>query len=125
MKGNNRTNKEWLVTADPAVESAVRAVAREIGDDFHHLRTAGEAMEMVFDACAEESVAIVDLETDSGMRRVITTVSGLLPAIVISTGPKPWVDSMLRHHRLVATLPKPVSAVALKEALHRARNSVE
>jgi len=113
-------NTEWLVSADPDVESAVRAVAQEIGDDFQHLRTGQEALEMGFDACAEECVAIVDLDTHSGMRYVIRTVSGLLPVIAVSTGQrKPWVSSMLRHHRIVASLSKPLSHAALRAALDR------
>lgn len=117
MREKNTTNTELLVTDDPAVEVTVRKVARRKGHALQHLRSSREAIGFVFDACARESVAIVDLDTSAGARRLLTTVSGLFPVIAVAEAGNPWVAWMVRHRRIAATLSKPVSSEALEAAL--------
>lgn len=79
-------------------------------------------MGMVFDAAANETVLIVDVEADCGSQRLVRTASGLLPVIAVGNGRAPWLASMVNHKKVCATLPKPVSAQALHEALERVRD---
>ena len=45
-----------------------------------------------------------------------------LPVVAVTDRPRSWVQSMLRNHRIVATVSKPVSPESLKEAVFRIRD---
>lgn len=83
------------------------------------LRTAREAVSEVRDSFAGESFAIVDLDGRSGTRLLLQTAAGTLPVIAITGRQWRWVTSMLRHHRIGATISKPVTMEALQAALAR------
>jgi hypothetical protein len=111
-----------LVTNDPAVELIVKHTAAAMGDDLRHLKTNGDAMCGVLDAFASDSFAILDLDTKTGSRALLNTAAGHLPVIVVTNEAKPWLSSMLRHRRIGATLSKPVSIDALKQAFLHIRH---
>lgn len=121
MRANSRKKTALLVTDDPAVETTVRKVAEKMGHQLRHLKSNQDAMCIVADAYASESVVIVDLDGHSGRRSLLNTAGGLLAVITVSKEEKPWLKSMLRRKRIAASLAKPLQLAALAAAL----NSVE
>lgn len=93
-----------------------------MGDSLQHLQTFADAMCAMLDAYPNESFAIVDLDTKAGPRLLLTTASGVVPVIAVAREAKPWLLSMLQHRRIGASLSKPVSREALRDACTRIRN---
>ena len=122
MREPNKRKTAWLVTDDPAVETAARKVAARMGDELRQAKTNVDAMCAVFDAWPGESFMIVDLDGHTGGRCLLNTAGGRLPVIAICKKNKPWLASMLKHRLIGATLTKPVSPAALTEAFDRIRH---
>jgi len=114
-----------LVTDDPALESAARDVAKDLGDVLRFVRNSREATGAAFDSLARETLVIVDVDAGFGSRSMINTIAGLVPVIAVTGKPNSWVKSMRRHRRIVAEISKPVSLESLKEAIFRSRGFYE
>jgi hypothetical protein len=122
MREPNKRKTAWLVTEDPAVETAARKVAARMGDELRQAKTNVDAMCAVFDAWPGEAFIVVDLDGHSGRRCLLNTAVGRMPVIAICKKNKPWLASMLKHRRIGATLTKPVSPTALMEAFDSVRH---
>jgi DNA-binding NtrC family response regulator len=120
MRANSKKRTTLLVTEDPAVETTVRIVAEKMGHRLRRLTSNQDAMCVIADACASESVVIVDLDSHSGRRSLLNTAGGMLPVIAVSEQAPPWLNSMLRRKRIWASLPKPLQLAALAAALSSA-----
>lgn len=110
-----------LVTDDPALESAVGDVVKDLGGVLQFVRNSREATGTAFDSLARETLVIVDVDSEFGSHCTINTIAGLVPVIAVIGKPHPWVESLLRHHRIVAEVSKPVSPESLKAAIFRSR----
>ena len=123
MKGKHNHRTTLLVTEDPALEDAARDVAKDLGEALRLAKDGQAASCTAFDAAPEELVAIVDMEPHTGSRSTIQTMAGLAPVVAVTHKTKPWLRSMLQHHRVQAEVSKPVSPETLKEAVCRARDT--
>ena len=121
MRDKKQKKTALLVTDDPAVLETVKVVTGETGDSLQHLKTFGDAMCVILDAYAGESFAVVDFDTTPS-HLLLATASGVLPVIAVSKEAKPWLRSMLQHRRIGATLSKPISREALRNAFRRIRD---
>ena len=119
MKAVSDQKTALLITDDPALERVARNVAKTMGDLLQLSRDSADATCQAFDVCAQESFAILDVDALFGTRSMLNTVAGLVPVIAVTSGSKPWLDAMLRHHRIQAAVSKPVSAEALREIIGR------
>ena len=121
MRATENQNTTLVVTDDPALENAARDVAKDLGDVFQLLKNSPDATCLAFDSSARETLAIVDVDAAFGSRCMINTIAGLVPVIAVTGKPKSWLHAMLRHHRIVAEVSKPVSPETLKQAVFRMR----
>lgn len=122
MRATENHKTTLVVTDDPALENAARDVAKDLGDILQLLKTSQDATCTAFDAWARETFAIVDVDAGFGSRSMINTIAGLVPVIAVTGKPKPWLHSMLLHHRIAAEISKPVSPETLKQAVFRMRD---
>jgi hypothetical protein len=121
MRANEYHTTTLLVTDDPVLESAVRDVVKDLGNVLQFVGNSREATGTAFDSLARETLVIVDVDSEFASHCMINTIAGLVPVIAVIGKPHPWVESMLRHHRIVAEISKPVSPASLKEAISRSR----
>ncbi len=110
-----------LATDDSAVEVAVKTAGRSASCELNCAHNGRDAVSMMLDSCDDEALAVVDLDLPEGGRALLRTASGALPVIAIARREEPWLISMLQHHRLGATILKPVSVEKLRVALDRVR----
>lgn len=107
-----------LATNDLAVETAVKAVARNSDCELQCAKTTQEAIGMFVgreaDFTPDQKLAVVDLDVPEGARTLVRTAGGVLPVIAIASKSSPWLDSLERHHRVSATLLKPVTPEKLR-----------
>jgi len=122
MRVTNKHKTALLVTDDPALETAARNVAKELGDVLQLLQNNREATCTAFDSWPGDTFAIVDLDAKFGSRSMVNTVAGLVPVIAVTTNTNRWLQSLLRHHRVLAAMSKPVSPDALKKVVCRIRD---
>jgi hypothetical protein len=108
-----------LVTDDPAVETAAREVAKEMGEFLHLSKSSGDATCSAFDASAIDAFAIVDLDAQFSTRAMFNTIAGLLPVVALTRGRKPWLQAMLRRHRVDVSVTKPITREALRAAFQQ------
>lgn len=119
MRDTNQRMTALLVTNDPALESAANHATKALGERLHLSKDSSEATALAFDSSPVGTIAIIDLDASCGTRHVVHTVAGLLPVIAVAEKPHPWVQEMVRHRRIRATLAKPVSPEALRNLLGR------
>lgn len=110
-------------TDDSALEATVRTLAASEDCEFQCIKTTREAVSMLMDGTLNQNLAIVDLDLREGARSLLSTAGGALPVIAITAKTNPWLSSMQRHHRIEATLTKPVSPENLRDAFERVRSS--
>ena len=54
-----------------------------------------------------------------GTRSMFNTIAGLLPVIAVTRKRQPWLQGMVRRHRVEASMTKPISREALRHAFQR------
>lgn len=113
-----------LATDDSAVEIAVKSVSSEARCVVDCAHDGPQAISMLIDRGSENAVAVVDLDLPHGGRSLLRTAGGTLPVIAITGHESAWLDGMLHHHRIAATLRKPVEVEALRGAMQRLESSL-
>jgi DNA-binding response OmpR family regulator len=112
-----------LATDDSSVEVAVKTAGTSANCKLNCARTSHEAVSLMLDSSSEEALAVVDLDLPEGGRALLSTIGGALPVIAIASREKPWLTSMLEHHRVGATILKPVSVEKFRVALDHVRSN--
>lgn len=110
-----------LATDDSAVEGVIKSMSDRSDWELKPIRTSREVVSMLMDGTLNRSLAVVDLDLRDGARGLLNTVGGTVPVIAITRKVGPWLASMLNHHRVEATLTKPVSLEGMSEAVERVR----
>jgi DNA-binding response OmpR family regulator len=110
-----------VATEDSAVEAAVRLLGTTDDCEFQCVKTTRDAVSMLMDGSLNQNLAIVDLDLHEGGRSLLSTAGGALPVIAITAKTNPWLASMQRHHRIGATLTKPISPEKLRDAFEHVR----
>lgn len=112
-----------LATEDSAVEAAVKTLTATVDCGLDCARTRREALCLLVEdgapPSARRDLAVVDLDLCPGGRTLLSEIRDVLPIIAITSKPRRWLSSLLRRHRIGATLAKPVSPEALREAFRR------
>jgi len=110
----------FLTTNDSAVETTVAAMARSADCQLSCAKTTQEAISMLtgedLDHSISKKLVVVDLDVCGGSRTLLRTASGMLPVIALTSKDSPWLSSLKRHHRIGATLMKPVNPDELRSA---------
>lgn len=110
-----------LATNDSEVEATVKAVAMSTDCSLKCAKTTQEAIGLLLggsaDHTAPQKLVVVDLDVRDGGRTLLRTAAGMLPVIAITAKVKPWLSSLEQHHRVGATLTKPLSPEKLRDAL--------
>ena len=119
MRETNDKKTAILITDDPAVETAAREVAQEMGELLQLLNSSRDATCGAFDASSTDAFAIVDLDAQFSTHSMFNTIAGLLPVVALTRKRKPWLQAMLRRHRVGVSLTKPVTHEALRAAFQR------
>lgn len=116
----------FLTTNDSAVEITVAAVARSADCQLSCARTTKEAVKMLAgedtDHSTSKKLVVVDLDVSGGSRTLLRTAGGMLPVIAVTSKDSPWLVSLKRHHRVGATLVKPVKLDELSRAFRNVGN---
>jgi hypothetical protein len=119
MRETNDKKTAIVITDDPAVETAAREVAKELGEYLQLLDSSRDATCGAFDASAAEAFAIVDLDARFSTHSMFNTIAGLLPVVALTGKRKPWLQAMVRRHRVGLSLTKPITHEALRAAFQR------
>lgn len=116
----------FLTTNDSAVETTVTAVAKSADCQLSCAKTTKEAVRMLAGEDADHSTSkklvVVDLDISGGSRTLLRTAGGMLPVIAVTSKDSPWLVSLKRHHRVGATLVKPVQPDELRRAFRNVGN---
>ncbi len=116
-----------LATDDSAVETSVKEVTTRAECGLNCVKDSREAFSIVADGAMDgfwnQDMAVVDLDLTGNGRALLRTAGGLLPVIAITSKARPWLAGMLRQHRIVAMLTKPVSLESLSAAFECVRRA--